>query len=184
MKHHSDVHGGLDGLPDPSMFVVALGFLSCLHPGEASLKVSDFLVNTIHNLQKVSLGTLLDVTDLLGFVGVLHEEVSSELPELINLRLLGLHPVKVELADFRSIHSLAKLNVARLDLSNLFASTMLLESKHVIDGSITNFLELIHSPFSILKGRLGSFQSMTRQIDSFYLGKGEWVEASVKRSQC
>ena len=184
VKEYTDVHGCLDGLLDPDIFVVALGVLSCLHSREVLLKARDSTVNPIHNLNELSLGSYLSFTDRFRFTWVLLKEITSEPPEFIDFALLGLNPVFVELADFGSIHSLTELHIALLDLSNLFAGSVRLESKHVIDSSITDFLELIHSPFRILEGCLGGIQPLSPQVDSVCLGKGERVEASVKRSQC
>ena len=162
VKEYADVHGCLDGLLDPFIFVVALGILSCLHSGEVLLKASDSFVNPIHNLNELSLGTNLSFTNRIGSIWVLLKEITSEPPEFIDFVLIALNPAFVELADFGSIHSLTELHIALLDLCNLFASFVRLESKHVIDSSIADFLELIHSPFSILEGCLGSFQPPAR----------------------
>ena len=172
VKKHSDVHGCLNGLLDPNVLIVALRILCGLHSGEVILEACDPAVNSIHDLDKFYLCCLLDVVDLLGFIGVLHEEVASELPELINLALvLILQPLKVEFANFGRVHGLTQLHVSLLDLLNFFCGFVLLAAKHLIDSGITDFLELIDSPFSILEGSLGCIQATALQIDGVCLGK-------------
>ena len=154
------------------MLVLAICILRSLHPREVFLKLCDFAVNAIHDLDESCFSRLFGVANRSGFVGVLLKEVSSKSVKFFNLALIFiLHPLEVEFADFGCVHSLTKLNISLLDLSYLLLGIMGLEPKHVIYSRITDFLELIHSPFSILEGRLGSIQSLASQIDSVYLGK-------------